>query len=207
MTTIPVMDSEGKKTDTIDLPEKLFGEKINKAVLHQAIVMYLACQRQGTASTKEKSSVSGGGKKPWRQKGTGRARAGSNRSPLWMGGGVVFGPHPRDFSYSVPKKIKTQALRESINAKLLSKDLLCVSEFKVKTLKTKDFAKALDALKLQGKILALLDGCDESIARVSRNLPFFRLMRSQDVNAYDVLSNKKLLLTKKAFTNLLKRIK
>ncbi len=207
MPSFPVLNSEGKKVEDIDLPETVFGGVVNNALLHQAIVKYQAGQRQGTASTKERGSVSGGGKKPFRQKGTGRARAGSIRSPLWHGGGVVFGPHPRDFSFSIPQKIKVAALRESINAKFLSKDLLCVDHLTVKTAKTKDFAKILKSLKIESKTLALLDKSDTDISQVSRNVPFFSLMRADDVNAYDILRNKKLLVTKAAFKNLLKRIK
>jgi large subunit ribosomal protein L4 len=168
--------------------------------------MYQACQRQGNASTKERADVSGGGAKPFRQKGTGRARAGSSRSPLWHGGGVTFGPHKRDFSYTLPKKVKKAALRESINAKIKAEELLCVDDIKDKFSKTKEVAKMLNAFKLKGKTLALLDGCDDSIKLASRNIPRFSIMRSEDVNAYDVMRNKTVLLTKEAFNNLLKRI-
>jgi len=207
MPTHPVLNSEGKKVEDIDLPEAIFGQPVNQDVLHQAIVMYQAGQRQGTASTKERGSVRGGGRKPFRQKGTGRARAGSIRSPLWRKGGVVFGPHPRDFSFSMPQKMKVAALRESINAKFLSKDLTCVDRLSVRSHKTKDFAKILSALHLEAKTLALLDQSDKEIIRVSRNIPFFNFIRAEDVNAYDILCNKKILVTKNALKNLLKRIR
>ena len=113
MSKLPVYNKDGKETDSVELPDEIFGAEINQDVIHQAITMYQASLRSGHASTKERGSVSGGGRKPWRQKGTGRARQGSIRSPLWHKGGVVFGPHPRDFSYTLPKKIKTAALRES----------------------------------------------------------------------------------------------
>ena len=207
MPTVTVHNSDGKKIEEMELPDAIFGGRVNSAILHQAIVMYEAGGRQGTASTKERGAVSGGGKKPFRQKGTGRARAGSIRSPLWHGGGVVFGPHPRDFSYTIPQKIKIGALRESINAKYLSKDLLCVDRFNLISPKTKDFAKILIALNIKEKTLALLDKSDADIRRVSRNIPFFSLMRAEDANAYDILRNKKVLVTKAALKNLLKRIK
>ena len=207
MSSIPVHNIDGKKVEDIDLPEGLFADRVNKALLYQAIVMYNASRRQGTASTKERGAVSGGGRKPWRQKGTGRARAGSNRSPLWRKGGVVFGPHPRDFGYDIPRAMKMAALRESINAKVLSKDLLCVDHLAVTSAKTKDFAKMLGVLKVSGKTLALLDKNDTDISKVARNIAFFSYMRAEDVNAYDILANKKLLITKAAFKNLLKRIK
>ena len=204
---VAVVDLNGREKETMNLPEGLFGEPVNKDIVHQAVVMYHASLRQGTASTKERGVVSGGGIKPWRQKGTGRARAGSIRSPLWSGGGVVFGPHPRDFGYDIPKKIKQGALRESLNIKYLEKNLFCVEDFKSSFSKTKEFAKILNALNLNGKILAMLDGSDPSASRVSRNIRNFSLMRSQDVNAFDILKNKKILVTKSAFQNLLNRIK
>ena len=207
MSSLPIFNKDGKKTEkAIELPKEVFEVPVNTKVIHQAILMYQASLRQGTASTKERGSVSGGGKKPWRQKGTGRARQGSIRSPLWHGGGVVFGPHPRDFSFSVPRRIKQAALRESLNAKFQSKELLCLEDIKNAFSKTKEFSKILSALKLKGKVLAILDGCDVSILRVSRNIPFFNQVRSEDVNAYDILRNKNLLVTKTAFDKLLKRI-
>ncbi len=207
MLKLSVINKDGKEVDTIDLPKEIFGVRVNTDILHQAMVMHQASLRQGNASTKERGAVSGGGKKPWRQKGTGRARAGSSRSPLWAGGGVVFGPHPRDFGYTIPKKIKRAALRESLNAKFQNKNLICLEEFKDKLGKTKDFAQILTTLKLQGKILALLDGCDDSVMLVSRNIPRFEMLRCDDVNAYDVLRNKNLLLTKTSLNKILERVK
>lgn len=206
MTRLPVLDKKGSEIESIDLPDDIFGGRLNADVIHQAVVMYQASLRQGNASTKERADVRGGGKKPYRQKGTGQARAGSSRSPLWHGGGVTFGPHPRNFSYTIPKKIRKAALRESLKAKCQDNDLLCVHDIKDSFSKTKEFAKFLDGLKLKGKILAVLDGSDESVARASRNIPSFNLMRAQDVNAYDILRNKKLLVTKTAFQNLLGRL-
>ncbi|MCK5580605.1 MAG: 50S ribosomal protein L4 [Candidatus Omnitrophica bacterium] len=206
MATLPVLNKEGKEAGTIELPEGIFGGRVKQEVLHQAVVMYQASLRQGTASTKERADVSGGGKKPYRQKGTGRARAGSSRSPVWKGGGVVFGPHPRDFRYTIPKKIRRAALKESLNAKYQSRQMVCLDELKEEFAKTKEFVKVLEALKVQGKTLALLDGCDQSVLRVSRNLPRFQVVRSKDVNAYDILKNKTLLLTKSSFDKLVERI-
>jgi len=203
---LSVYNIEGKEIETIEVPEGLFDAKVSTDVIHQAVLMYQAAERQGNASTKERGSVSGGGKKPWKQKGTGRARAGSIRSPLWTKGGVVFGPHPRDFSYTIPQKVRRAALRESLNAKFQEKDLFCLEDIKKALNKTKEFAKIIVNLGLKGKVLALLDGSDPSIERVSRNLPYFTLMRAQDVNAYDVLRNKKILVSKSAFMSLLNRI-
>lgn len=206
MSSLQILTSEGKKSETIDLPKEIFDGPVNQDVIHQAVVMYQASERQGNASTKTRKEVSGGGIKPWRQKGTGRARHGSIRSPLWKKGGVVFGPHPRDFGYSVPQKVRQGALRETLNAKYQGKDLVCIDDFKKPFAKTKEFAAVLKNLGLGGKVLALLDGCDASVQRVSRNIPLFRLMRSRDVNAYDILRHKKILVTKTAFNNLLERI-
>ena len=207
MKKLPVLDKKGSEIEKIDLPEEIFGSRLNTDIIHQAVVMYQASLRQGNASTKERADVSGGGKKPYRQKGTGQARAGSSRSPLWHGGGVTFGPHPRDFGYTIPKKIKKAALRESLKAKSQDNNLLCITDIKDSFSKTKEFAKFLDKLDLKGKVLAVLDGSDESIARTSRNIPLFNIMRAQDVNAYDIMRNKKLLVTKTAFQNLLERVK
>lgn len=207
MTKLSVLDKKGAKVESIDLPEEIFGGRLNTDVIHQAVVMYQASLRQGNASTKERADVSGGGKKPYRQKGTGQSRAGSSRSPLWKGGGVTFGPHPRDFGYTIPKKIKTAALRESLKAKSQDNNLLCVADIKDSFSKTKEFVKFLEKLDLKGKVLAVLDGSDESVSRTSRNIPSFSLMRAQDVNAYDIMRNKKLLVTKTAFQSLLERAK
>ena len=206
MSQLPVLDKSGKEVDRIDLPDHVFGGRVNSAVIHQAVVMYQACLRQGTASTKERGAVSGGGKKPYRQKGTGRARAGSIRAPQYIGGGVVFGPHPRDYRYTIPQKMKLCALKESLNAKYKADDLLFVTELTETFTKTKDFAKILKLWAERGKILALLDGSDESVQLVSRNIPRFQITRAEDVNAYDVMKNRKLLLTKTALEKILKRL-
>lgn len=206
MPSLPIYNTKGQTTETMNLPEVVFGPRINQDIIHQAVLMYQAAHRQGTASTKERGMVSGGGKKPYRQKGTGRARAGSNRSPLWRKGGVVFGPHPREFRYDIPRKIKSAALRESMNAKLIAQDLFCLDRFDSSFSKTKDFAKFLTGLNLKGKVLALLEERDEKLERVSRNIPYFHSMLIKDVNAYDILRSKKILMTKAGFKKLLERI-
>jgi len=206
MSKVTILNAEGKETGSLDIPDHVIGQRINTRVLHQAITMYRASLRQGTASTKERAQVSGGGKKPYRQKGTGRARAGSSRSPLWVGGGVTFGPHPRDFGYTLPKKVKKAALRESIKSKIKEKDLVCIDDLKQPFNKTKEMAQILKALKLSGKILAVLDGSDASVQRVTKNIRTFNLMRSEDVNAFDILKNKKLLITKTGIKKLFDRL-
>jgi len=206
MSELTVVDIKGKKTDSIKLPKEQFGVHVQDAVIHQAVVMYNANKRQGNAATKTRGEVSGGGKKPWRQKGTGRARAGSTRSPLWKKGGIVFGPHPRDFGYDVPRKIRIAALRESLNAKFLSNELVCVDKIDVPSGKTKDFAQILGTLKLQGRVLVMLDGCDEKALLAGRNMARVHLVRAANVNAGDILGSKNILVTKNALETLLKRI-
>lgn len=206
MSTCAVYDIAGKKIDDLALPEKVFSGRINEEALHQALVMYRANLRQGNASTKERGSVSGGGKKPYRQKGTGQARAGSSRSPLWKGGGVVFGPHPRDFGYTLPRKLKIVALKTSLNARFSTDDLCCVESLQVTAPKTKGFAQLLKTLKLSGKILVIADSVDAMTHRASRNIKNLSFVRSGDVTAYDILKNKKILVTLSSFKSLLKRI-
>ncbi len=206
MPELAVVNVEGKKSASVKLPEEQFGVHVHDAVIHQAVVMYRANQRQGNVSTKDRGEVSGGGKKPWAQKGTGRARAGSSRSPLWKKGGIAFGPKPRDFSFDVPRKVRIAALRESLNAKFLSNDLVCVDEVSVPSGKTRDFSKILADVKAQGRVLVVMDGADAKTLLAGRNLARVTLSRASDVNALDIMDHKVLLVTKTAMQTLLKRI-
>jgi large subunit ribosomal protein L4 len=209
MATFPLHNLKGEEMEKVDLPENIFDGKVNRPLLHQAVVMYQAGKRQGNASTKTRGEVSGGGKKPWRQKGTGRARAGSNRSPLWRHGGVVFGPHPRDFSFSIPAKVRLEALRSSVNDKLASQNLFLLDNLEIKSAKTKEMAGVLSALKIKDKTLVVIDGkeVNEGIVKAARNIPFVTLTRAIDMNAFDVLAHKKLLLTKVALKTLVQRLR
>ncbi len=206
MAKLAVLSKSGKETSSIDLPDEIFGERVNQDVIHQAVVMYQASLRQGNASTKERADRRGGGKKPFRQKGTGRARAGSSRSPLWKGGGIVFGPHPRDFGYTLPKKIRRSALRESLKAKLQDQRLLCIEDLTEDFAKTKEFALILSNLKIDGKVVAVLEGGSETLLRVSKNIPSFSMVRSQDINALDILKNKYLLVSKTGIEKIIDRL-
>jgi large subunit ribosomal protein L4 len=206
MPELNVVDSKGQKSSSFELPKEKFGVHVQDAVIHQAVVMYNANNRQGTVSTKTRSEVSGGGKKPWAQKGTGRARQGSTRSPLWKKGGIAFGPKPRDFGYSVPKKVRVAALRESLNAKFLGNSLICVDQLEVLSGKTKEFVAILKNLNVQGRTLAVLDGTNEKTLLASRNIARLTLARALDVNAADIMSNKNVLVTTEALKTLLKRI-
>ncbi len=206
MPKLTVYNIKGQESGSIDLPED-FGKDVNEAVIHQAVVMYQANKRQGNADTKIRSEISGGNKKPFRQKGTGRARQGSSRSPLMRHGGVVFGPQPRDYSYTLPQKVRVAALREALNAKFKTDALVCVDKMAVESGKTKDFMGVLKNLKLStGKVLALFDDCGEDVGRASRNVARVNMLRSSDVNALDILKNNKVLATKSAMEKLLKRL-
>lgn len=207
MLTLPVLNISGKEVEKIHLPEEIFGKTVNTGVLHQAVVAYQTSLRQATVSTKTRGEVSGGGVKPWRQKGTGRARVGSIRSPLWVGGGTTFGPHPRNFEQTLSPKIRKTALRESLKVKFQDKNLICLQDLKDSLSKTKEFAKILANLKLRGKTLGVLDGSDGNVVRVTRNIPFLDLMRARDVNAYAVLRHQNFLVTKTGLQVLLERIR
>ncbi|MFZ5800129.1 MAG: 50S ribosomal protein L4 [Candidatus Omnitrophota bacterium] len=209
MLTCSLFSLKGEEIEKMELPKEVFDGKINRHLLSQAAVVYHANQRQGTASTLTRGEVSGGGKKPWRQKGTGRARVGSNRSPLWRHGGVTFGPHPREFRASLPERMKQLALRSSLNDKALTDNLLMLETLSLPTHKTKDFVAVLSALKLKKKTLVLIDEKEKDIKllRSSRNVPFATLRRAQDVNAMEVLAHEKVLMTKAALKILTQRIK
>jgi large subunit ribosomal protein L4 len=187
---------------------------VNKDVLHQAVVAFRANQRRGLAATKTRGEVSGGGRKPWKQKGTGRARVGSTRSPLWRHGGVIFGPHPRDFSYSLPKKIKNLALRSALNVKVNENNFMVLDNFKLAGAKTKEAVAILKNLKIELnhkkdrlQILILLDKIDKNIKLALRNISFSEFNLAKDVNAYEVLSARKILITKDGLRQLTERIK
>lgn len=206
MAEVPIYNIKGQSIGKMSLDKDIFNGEVNEAVLYQAIKMYEANLRQGTASTKTRSDVSGGGKKPWKQKGTGRARAGTIRSPLWRGGGIIFGPHPRDYSYSIPKGIKKLALISSLNDKLNNNELIVLEDIKIDKPKTKEFMSVLRNLKADDKPLLVLDDKDETIIRASRNIPHLLLRDYKTLNAYEVLKQHKLILTQKALVALTEQL-
>lgn len=207
MANIAVIDNKGKKVDSLGLDEKIFNGKVNKALLQQVVIMYLANQRKSFAKVKQKDQVRGGGKKPWRQKGTGRARAGSIRSPLWRGGGVTFGPEPKDWHYQVPKKIKIQALISSFNAKFKENSVTIIDELRLESHKTKDILSMLKALKLDTDKVIIVSGKSSlNLLRAVRNIKKVGLVRAEDVNAYQVLVNDKILLERQALRIIEKRL-
>jgi len=214
MIKLPIYNIEGKEVETVELDAQVFNGEVNTAVLHQAITAFRANQRGGLASTKTRGEVSGGGKKPWKQKGTGRARVGSTRSPLWRHGGVVFGPHPRDFSVRLPEKIKSVALRSSLNAKVNENNLIVIDAFNINSTKTKDTAKIFANLKVNpkksnriSKVLLLLDNVDNNAKLSLRNIEFLKFNTSKDTNVYETLIAHKIIVTKKGLAELTKRMK
>ena len=204
---LPVFDLTGKTTETLTLDDALWAGRTNLRLLAQALAMYRANQRAGTASTKTRGDVSGGGKKPWRQKHTGRARAGSIRSPLWRHGGVIFGPHPRDFSYRLPKAIRRKALLESLKGKLQDQELVVLNELRASEPKTKPFAGLSQTFQVQGRSVIVVEAWSPPLLKSLRNLAKFKLRRAEEVNAFDVLSAHKILLTKSAFQRVEQRIR
>ncbi|MEW6686365.1 MAG: 50S ribosomal protein L4 [Candidatus Edwardsbacteria bacterium] len=193
----------GEEKGTVELPTEIFGVKPNEHAVWAAVRMYQANLRQGTASTKTRTTISGGGKKPWIQKGTGQARAGSRRSPLWVGGAITHGPHPRDYSYSIPKKVRHLALCSVISDRQKKNNLLILEELKIDEPKTRKMIEILEQLNLTGKkSLFLVNKIDENLKRASRNIPKIEIKRAQDVNVYDVLLYDKLIMTKSAVESL-----
>jgi large subunit ribosomal protein L4 len=197
---ISIKDITGKNQGELDVKFTLIENGKGSQAVHDAVVAYRAAQRSGTACTKTAGEVTGTNKKPWRQKGTGRARAGSFQSPLWVGGGVVFGPKPRDFSKKISKKTRALALRKALSARLQAGDVVVVDDLKLTSAKTKDFANVISALDLKGTTLVVSNGEENlNLTRASRNISYVELTTSDTLNTYDVLRPDKLLFTRSAF--------
>ncbi len=195
-----VFDKDGTSAGTIDLPKSLFEAEVNEFVVHEVVVAYLANQRQGTVNTKERSDVRGGGKKPWKQKGTGRARAGTIRSPLWRGGGTVFGPHPRDHRMKVNKKVRRVALKSSLTSRAQDGSVLVIKSLAFDAPKTKAFAAILKNMQAypKKKTLVVLDKAAEATLKSARNVAGVRLTAADKVNTYDVVWADKIVVTSDA---------
>jgi large subunit ribosomal protein L4 len=207
MPEIEVITQSGEKSGKVELPVNIFGVKVNSSLLHEAVRMYRANLRQGTASTKTRGEVSGGGIKPWRQKGTGRARAGSIRSPIWRKGGVVFGPKPRDFSYTMPRRKLKLALSQALSDKLNSGELVVLEKIEIPAPKTKEMVKILKGINSGEKAILVLEKMEGNIKRAGRNISAFTLALAKDLNAYDVLRHHKVILTRQALDSLKERFK
>ena len=210
--TLPIYNTGGKEIDSIKLDSTVFDGTLNTAAIYQVVNAYRANQRRGLAATKTRGEVSGGGRKPWRQKGTGRARAGSIRSPLWRHGGVVFGPHPRDFSYTVSSKLKKLALKSSLNAKIKENNFIVLDNLTLEKPKTQEAVKILSNLKVvttnkRHKVLLLSDKIDKDLKLALRNIDFLHFNRAADTQAYEVLAAHKLIISKGGLKELVDRLK
>ena len=202
MPKIDVYNIEGKKVSDLELNESVFGIEPNEKVVHSVLVNYLANQRQGTANTKTRAEVSGGGRKPWRQKGTGRARQGSIRAPQWFKGGIALGPKPRDYSYTLNKKEKRLAIKSVLSSKVLENNLVVVDTLSFDEIKTQKMVKALDALKVEGKTLIVLPEKNENVQKSARNIEGVKTSLVNTINVYDLLKYNKLVLTVDSVKNL-----
>jgi len=198
MPKVAVYNMAGAQVGEIELSDSVFGIEPNEAVVHQVVKAQLANRRVGTASTKTRGMVRGGGKKPWRQKGTGRARAGSRRSPLWRGGGTVFGPHPRDYSIRLPKKVRRLALKSVLSDKVNSGEIVVLEALNFEEPKTKRIIEVLNALNVFGKALVVTADGDINVTKSARNIPGVKPLRADFINVYDLLAYDKLVITKDA---------
>jgi large subunit ribosomal protein L4 len=198
MPSVDIIDLSNKVVGTLDLSDDVFGAPVNENLLYEAVRHHLACVRRGTASTKTRHEVAGSGKKLWKQKGTGRARMGSIRSPLWRHGGTVHGPQPRDYSYKLPKKMQIGALKSALSAKLRDGELRVVTEFAVSEAKSKAMRKTLDGLEASRTILLVDNSANKNLALSSRNLKGVKLVSSREVNVYDLLGHQHVLFTQEA---------
>ena len=194
MPKVDVLNMKGKKVSDIELADSVFGIEPNEAIVHSVLVNYLANQRQGTQSTKTRAEVSGGGKKPWRQKGTGRARQGSIRAPQWIKGGIALGPKPRSYKYTVNKKEKRLAIKSVLSSKVLEKELTVVDKLELKEIKTKTMVKALADMKVEGKTLIVLPENNKNVLMSSRNIEGVKTIVANNINVFDLLKYTNLIL-------------
>ncbi len=197
-----VLDTKGNKIEQMELSDSLFAVPMNKDIVAQYIRVFSANQRQGTSSTKTRGDVSGGGKKPWRQKGTGRARVGSSRNPLWRHGGVAHGPSPKDWSLSMPQKMRQKALAVSLSNKITTKDLTVLTDIKMEKPKTKAFLEILKALDITKKVLLVVSKSDVNVVKSTQNLKNVKLALADNLNAYDLVKTKKVMFLKDAVLEL-----
>ncbi|MFR5850760.1 MAG: 50S ribosomal protein L4 [Oscillospiraceae bacterium] len=200
MSAIKVLNMAGAEVGTVELNDSIFGIEPNTAVVHEVVKNHLANCRQGTQSALTRAEVSGGGKKPWRQKGTGHARQGSTRAPQWTHGGIVFAPKPRSYSYVLNKKVKRLAMKSALSAKAAAGEIIVVDSIKMDSIKTKDFRAFLNAVKADGKSLVVTPAKDEIVVKSARNIPGVETSMANLINVYDILKAKYLVLDKEALT-------
>lgn len=205
METIHVHNIENEIVGEIELNEALFGVAVRPHILHDVVQMQRANRRQGTACTKTRSEVSGSSKKPWRQKGTGRARSGSRKSPIWRGGGTVFGPKPRDYGYLLPKKVRRLALKMALSARCAEKNLIVLEGFDMETIKTKEFVRVMQNLAVENGLVITTEK-DDMLVKSSRNVPGFKTLPVEGLNVYDILLHRRLIILKPSIDSLEKRL-
>ena len=196
MAKIDVFDVKNSKVGSVDLHDAILDYPVNTVLIHEVVKMQLACRRAGTHATKTKGLVSGGGRKPWKQKGTGRARAGSSRSPLWRGGGTIFGPQPRDYSYSMPKKKVKNALKSAIHAKFDAGCVTVIDNLFVENGKTKEAVEILKAFNADRRVLIVVDAIDEKVVRAFSNIPYADILHVDGLNVYDIMNSYKIIFLK-----------
>lgn len=197
MATVSVYNMEGKEVGSMDLSDAIFGVEVNEHLVHMAVVQQLANNRQGTQKAKTRSEVRGGGRKPWRQKGTGHARQGSTRAPQWTGGGIVFAPTPRDYSFKLNKKEKRAALKSALTTRVQENKFIVLDEFKLDAIKTKNFAAVMNNLKIE-KALVVLDNMDTNVIASAQNIPAIKTAQTNELNVFDVLKYDTVVVTKAA---------
>jgi len=205
MSTVNVVNTKNENVGEVELNDAVFNREVKEYILHDVIRMQRAARRAGTACTKTRVEVSGGGAKPWRQKGTGRARSGSRTSPVWRGGGVVFGPKPRDYSFKLNKKVKKLALSMAMSARLQEDNLIVLDDFTMEAIKTKDFVNVMKSLNVENGLI-VIDGEAENLKKSSRNVNGFKVLPTEGLNVYDILLYKKLVLIKPVIESLEKRL-
>ncbi len=205
MSTVKIVNTKNESVGEIELNDEVFNREVKEYVLHEVVRMQRAGWRAGNACTKTRIEVSGGGRKPWRQKGTGRARSGSNTSPLWRGGGVAFGPKPRDYSFKLNRKVKQQAVAMAMSARFQEGNLLVVNDFTLERIKTKDFLGVMNVLDVANALI-VMDNASENLSKSSSNVNGFKVLSSEGLNVYDILLHKKLILVQPVIESLEKRL-
>lgn len=205
MSTVNIVNTKNESVGEIDLNDEVFNREVKEYILHEVVRMQRAARRSGNACTKTRTEVRGGGRKPWRQKGTGRARAGTNNSPIWRGGGVTFGPKPRDYSFKVNKKVRQQAVAMALSARFQEGNLIVMDDFSLESIKTKDFVGVMNVLDIQNGLIITNDA-SENLAKSSRNVNGYKVMSSEGLNVYDILLHKKVILIQPVIESLEKRL-
>jgi large subunit ribosomal protein L4 len=205
MSTVNIVNTKNESVGQIELNDAVFNREVKEYILHEVVRMQRAARRAGNACTKTRVEVSGGGRKPWRQKGTGRARAGTNRSPLWRGGGVTFGPKPRDYSFKINRKVRQQAVAMALSARFQEGNLVVLDAFSMDQIKTKEFVQIMNVLDVDNGII-VTDNANENLSKSSRNVNGYKIMSSEGLNVYDLLLHKKVILLQPVIESLEKRL-